>query len=49
MPAFLPAALVAPMLKRLERDADPFAPHPLPQWRRQWLLWRAARDPRRIV
>jgi 15-cis-phytoene synthase len=50
VPAFLPAALVAPMLKRLEQDAaDPFSPRPLPQWRRQWILWRAARDPRRIA
>ena len=50
MAAFLPAALVAPTLKRLERGADsPFTPRPLPQWRRQWLLWRAARNPRRIV
>ena len=48
MPAFLPAALVAPTLKRLERD-DPFAPRPLPPWRRQWLLWRAARNPTRIA
>jgi phytoene synthase len=50
MAAFLPAALVAPMLKRLERSAEaPFASRPLPQWRRQWLIWRAARNPRRIV
>jgi phytoene synthase len=50
LPAFLPVALVAPTLKRLARKAgDPFTPRPLPQWRRQWLLWRAARDPRRIV
>jgi phytoene synthase len=50
MPAFLPAALTAPMLKRLEHNAgDPFSPRALPQWRRQWLLWRAARDPRRIA
>ena len=50
VPAFLPAALVAPMLNRLEKDAaDPFSPRPLPQWRRQWILWRAARDPRRIA
>jgi 15-cis-phytoene synthase len=49
-PAFLPAALVAPMLKRSEQNAaDPFSPRPLPQWRRQWLLWRAAHDPRRIA
>ncbi|MPZ41261.1 MAG: phytoene/squalene synthase family protein [Rhizobiales bacterium] len=49
VPAFLPAALAAPMLKRQERDVDPFSPSPLPLWRRQWLLWRAARHPRRIV
>src|SRR5262245_59832373 len=50
MPSFLPAALVAPALKWLERGANtPFTLRPLPQWRRQWLLWRAARDPRRIV
>lgn len=50
MPAFLPTALAAPMLNRLERNAgDLFSPRPLPQWRRQWLLWRAARDPRRIA
>jgi 15-cis-phytoene synthase len=49
MPAFLPAALAAPALRRLERDRDPFKPRLLPAWRRQWLLWRAARNPRRIV
>jgi phytoene synthase len=49
MPAFLPTALVRPLLKSLERDADPFVAHPLPAWRRQWLLWRAARDRRRII
>jgi phytoene synthase len=50
MAAFLPAALVAPTLKRLERGANaPFTPRPLPPWRRQWLLWRAARNPRRIT
>jgi phytoene synthase len=48
MPAFLPAALAAPMLGRLERDHDPFSPRLLPAWRRQWLLWRAARNPLRI-
>jgi phytoene synthase len=48
MPAFLTVALVGPALKRLERS-DPFAPRWLPQWRRQWLQWRAARNPRRIA
>lgn len=49
LPALLPVALAGPTLKRLARDADPFAPRPLPQWRRLWWLWRAARNPRRIV
>jgi phytoene synthase len=42
-PAFLPLAGVAPLLARIERNPDPFVPIELPQWRRQWLLWRAAR------
>jgi len=42
--ALLPAALVAPALKRMERRRyDPFRTADLPQWRRQWALWRAAR------
>ncbi|MFC5068973.1 phytoene/squalene synthase family protein [Flaviflagellibacter deserti] len=42
--AFLPGALVAGYLKRMERrDYDPFrTPVEVPQWRRQWTLWRAA-------
>jgi 15-cis-phytoene synthase len=48
-PALLPVALVRPMLERMERaDYDPFRPPELPQWRRQWLMWRAARRPSRI-
>ncbi|RYC33096.1 phytoene/squalene synthase family protein [Lichenibacterium minor] len=43
-PAFLRTALVEPRLKRGDRAA-PFEPLPeLPQWRRQWRLWRAARN-----
>jgi phytoene synthase len=42
-PAFLPLAWVAPLLARMERNPDPLVPIDLPQWRRQWLLWRAAR------
>ena len=50
VPAVLPVALVQPTLRRMEhRGHDPFALRPLPQWRRQWLLWRAARNVRRIV
>jgi 15-cis-phytoene synthase len=48
MPAFLPVALVGPSLKRLARS-DPFAPAELAPWRRQWLIWRAARNPARIA
>jgi 15-cis-phytoene synthase len=42
-PAFLTVALVEPLLARLDRNPDPFRPIDLPQWRRQWLLWRAAK------
>ncbi len=44
-PAFLPVNLVEPLLRISEAPGiDPFAPlSPLPQWRRQWVLWRAAR------
>ncbi len=49
MPAFLPVALAGPMLARMERgDYDPFAPVVVAPWRRQWRMWRAAREPRRI-
>jgi phytoene synthase len=43
-PAFLPIALVEPYLARMERsDYDPFRTViELPQWRKQWTLWRAA-------
>jgi 15-cis-phytoene synthase len=43
--AFLPIALVPSYLARMERrDYDPFTtPVEVPQWRRQWLLWREAR------
>ena len=43
-PAFLPAALARQLLARLDAAAaDPFAEVHVPQWRRQWALWRAAR------
>jgi len=48
LPALLPVALVRPTLKRLERS-DPFAPKQISAWRRQWLIWRAARNPARIT
>jgi 15-cis-phytoene synthase len=48
VPALLPVALVRPWLDRLERS-PPFAPAEIPRWRRQWLIWRAARNPGRIA
>lgn len=44
-PAFLPVALVEPYLARMERrDYAPFdRVVEVPQWRRQWVLWRQAR------
>jgi 15-cis-phytoene synthase len=43
-PAFLPVALVPALLARMEqRNYQPFSAVELPQWRRQWILWRAAR------
>jgi phytoene synthase len=49
LPALLPVALTGPTLALMERpDHDPFAPVELPAWRRQWLIWRAAKQPARI-
>lgn len=49
LPAFLPLALVGPQLSRMERVGyEPFKPEPMTLWWRQWLLWRAARNPARI-
>jgi phytoene synthase len=39
LPAMLPAAVIGPSLGR---DA------PFPLWRRQWIIWRAGRNPQRI-
>ncbi len=48
IPAFLPVAVVGAELTR-SAGVDPFRPAGLSPWRRQWLIWRAARDPRRIT
>jgi len=48
LPAFLPLALVRPSLERLAHS-DPFAPGEIGPLRRQWLIWRAARNPARIA
>ncbi len=44
-PALMPLGLVEPYLRLMERGGfDPFRdPVELPQWRRQWALWRFAR------
>jgi phytoene synthase len=50
LPALLPVALVRPLLRRMEaRNYDPFGVIDVPQWRRQWTLWRAARRPRAVA
>jgi phytoene synthase len=45
LPGFLPLALCDAYLNRMDAaDYDPFrTPVDVPQWRRQWRLWRAAR------
>jgi phytoene synthase len=48
LPAFLPIAPVRRLLDRLDRS-DVFSPNSLSQWRRQWLIWRAARNPKRLA
>lgn len=49
LPALLPVALVGPQLRNMEQAGyQPFQPQPLSLLRRQWLLWRAARNPKRI-
>jgi len=48
VPALLPLALVRRALDRMEA-ADPFAPGEIPPWRRQWLMWRASRNPARLT
>jgi phytoene synthase len=43
-PAFLAAAIVPALLAKLDKAAgNPFTPVEVPQWRRQWAIWRAAR------
>ncbi|HZL30822.1 MAG TPA: squalene/phytoene synthase family protein [Pseudolabrys sp.] len=49
LPALLPLALTGAALRPMERRGyEPFVVTPLSPLRRQWLLWRAARNPRRI-
>ena len=48
LPAFLPIAPVRRSLDRLDRS-DIFSPKALSPWARQWLIWRAARNPNRLT
>ena len=48
LPAFLPIAPVRRSLDRLDRS-DIFLPKALSPWRRQWLIWRAARNQDRLA
>jgi phytoene synthase len=42
-PAFLSLAVTSALLGRAERNSDRLQPKGLAPWRRQWLIWRAAR------
>ncbi|KQZ01163.1 hypothetical protein ASD45_10055 [Pseudolabrys sp. Root1462] len=49
LPALLPLALIGPTLRPMDRRGyEPFDVAPLSSLTRQWLIWRAARNPRRI-
>ena len=49
LPALLPVAVAGPQLRHMEQaGGDPFAATPMSGLRRQWLIWRAACDPRRM-
>lgn len=49
LPALLPLALIGPTLKPMDRRGyEPFDVVPLSRLRRQWLIWRASREPKRI-
>jgi 15-cis-phytoene synthase len=48
LPAFLPIAPVPRTLDRMDRS-DLFAHNALSPWRRQWLIWRAARNRNRLA
>jgi 15-cis-phytoene synthase len=50
LPALLPVALVPPLLQRMDAPQyDPFRPPIVPQWRKQWTLWRAAKRPNKFI
>jgi phytoene synthase len=50
LPALLPVAVARLVLDRMKAlDYDPFAPPEIQPWRRQWVIWRAARNAKRIT
>jgi phytoene synthase len=50
IPALLPVSVARLQLDGMENsNFDPFSPPEVPQWRRQWRMWRAARDATRIA
>jgi phytoene synthase len=50
VPALLPLAIARLQFDRMKRAGDnPFASRRISPWRRQWAIWRAARDPARIA
>jgi len=48
LPAVLPIVPVRRSLDQMDRS-DIFSPKVLSPWRRQWLIWRAARNPKRLA
>jgi phytoene synthase len=49
-PALLPVSVARLQLDRMEYpNFDPYAPPEVPQWRRQWRMWRAAQNAARIA
>lgn len=48
LPALLPLAPIGLLFDRLDRS-DPFSPAEISALRRQWLIWRAARNPARLA
>lgn len=50
LPALLQISLVRPTFRRLRRRGhDPFREFSLAPWQKQWIIWRAARNPQRIA
>ena len=50
IPALLPVSVARLQLDRMEySNFDPYSPPEVPQWRRQWRMWRAAQNAARIA